>query len=243
MITMSSPEVGRVMKRKVRLKHPVRPFYDVMPDGAWKGHRCFLIGGGNSLRGFDFEVLRGQKVIAVNAAFRFIPFADILFFMDYQGFYHKVVGNHTKDSKIKQCWEQFEGHKVFLDMLERRSLSGCHQLHTKTEMSIGITASMKDGLYNGGNSGFGALNLAICLQANPIYLLGYDMKFTGGVSHFHNIYRVTHDKTVVKAFIRPFHKVADKIKGMGFRVVNLNPASALRCFEKGRIEDMLKVEK
>ena len=28
---------------------------DILPDGAWSGKRCFIIGGGRSLKGFNFS--------------------------------------------------------------------------------------------------------------------------------------------------------------------------------------------
>lgn len=239
MLTTGSPEVQMIVRGEVRLKEPENPFYRIVPDGAWTGHRCFLVGGGRSLEGFDFSILHGEKIIAINAAFRFIPFADICFFMDYQGFWRQVTGGHMKDQRIKEHWQAFSGHKVFLDLLKRRRLNGCYNLNSDASMGTGVSRSMRNGLYHGQNAGFGALNLAICLNANPIYLLGYDMRYTEGKSHFHDLYRSQHDKTILKSFIRPFNQVAELIAKMGYRVVNLNPNSALHCFPKSTIEKVI----
>ena len=56
--------------------------WEILPDGSWSGRRCFIVGGGPSLKGFDFERLRGERVIAINKAFYDVPFADIVFAMD-----------------------------------------------------------------------------------------------------------------------------------------------------------------
>ena len=47
---------------------------DSLPTGSWKGQRCFIIGGGPSLKGFDFKQLKGEKIIAINKAFVDAPF-------------------------------------------------------------------------------------------------------------------------------------------------------------------------
>src|SRR4030042_335661 len=50
---------AEVRASRTRAINPHRPFWEVMADGAWRGERCFIIGGGPSLPGFDFERLRG----------------------------------------------------------------------------------------------------------------------------------------------------------------------------------------
>ena len=46
-------------------------------EGQWTGHPCFIIGGGPSLKGFDFNLLEGRKTIGINRAFEFFnPLPD-----------------------------------------------------------------------------------------------------------------------------------------------------------------------
>ena len=59
-----------------------RMLYDVLPDGEWAGQRCFIIGGGESLKDFDFSKLKNELVIGVNLAFKKID-CQINFAMDY----------------------------------------------------------------------------------------------------------------------------------------------------------------
>jgi hypothetical protein len=64
---------------------PYNPLHEVLDDGAWEGEPCFIIGGGPSLKGFDFNRLRGQgRVIAINRALEYAPWADVVFFMDWK---------------------------------------------------------------------------------------------------------------------------------------------------------------
>lgn len=224
------------------MRKPDRPFYEVLPDGSWKGQRCFLIGGGPSLRGFDFERLRGERVIAINAAFKFCMFADILFFMDRANFYMAMLKGRMNDGGIKKAWDEFSGYKVFLDLLQNRQIPGCHQLYANSSIESGLTFTMKKGLIHGNNSGHGALNLAFCLGANPIYLLGYDFYFVGPKKqrgHFHNVYKHELSENGFLAFIKHFQKSSKILRRAGVRVFNCNSKSRLRYFEFADIDEVL----
>jgi hypothetical protein len=224
-------------KRKI---HPHRPFYEVMEDGAWAGHRCFIIGGGPSLRGFDFNRLKGKgKIIAINRSYLDVPFADICFFMDGSraSFYGLAVTNRlTPDSASK--WREFKGHKVYLNLVGRR-LEDVYSIRSLGRN--GISNSIRKGLFHGNNSGTGAVGLAVTLRANPIYLLGIDGKFADGKSHYHDGYitRPMPEK-VFRGFAIEFHKLAKLLQRTQFKVVNLNPNSAVRCFPFSTIERILE---
>ena len=88
---------------------PYQAFMGRFPDGSWAGRRCFIIGGGPSLKGFDFERLRGERVIAINKAFYDVPFADIVFGMDRPflddimcgKFGGKIINRHLSRSGVR----------------------------------------------------------------------------------------------------------------------------------------------
>ena len=215
--------------------HPYRPLSDMLGDGAWAGMRCFILGGGPSLEGFNFELLRDKgKIIAINRAFEYAPFADILFFMD-QRFYKMLhAGRLGLDAQRK--WAEFRGHKVFLNILGRQH----DDVYSVRSLGrVGISNSLSKGIYHGNNSGVGALGLAICLGANPIYLLGFDFKFRHEKSHFHSGYKIPMKESVVKSFIRDFERMNRFLMRTKFRIINLNPDSALRCFPFSTIDEVL----
>lgn len=238
--------VARLMRDRARILaerkqelhhqiHPYRPFSDVMNDGAWAGHRCFILGGGPSLAGFDFGRLQGRgKIVAVNRAFEYAPFADILFFMDQR--FYKMVQRGSFGPGAAAKWSGFRGHKVFLNILGRQ-YDDVYSM--KSLGRVGLSNSLAKGIYHGNNSGVGALALAVCLRANPIYLLGFDFKFDGGKSHFHSGYGFPMRESVAKSFIRDFERVNRFLVRTRFRVVNLNPKSALRCFPFSTIDEVL----
>ena len=50
-----------------------------LSEGMWKGRRAFIIGGGGSLHGFDFNVLQGELTIGINAGFSLNPTVGFIY--------------------------------------------------------------------------------------------------------------------------------------------------------------------
>jgi len=221
-------ESKAALKRTV---HPHNPYSAVMADGAWAGEPVFVVAGGPSLIGFDFERLRGKgRIIVINRAMEFIPWADILFFMDNK-FYQMC---HKGETFLK--WEAFAGHKVFLDLMGRK-YEDCY--HVRSLGRVGLSRSIAQGLYHGNNSGVGALNLALVLKARPIYLLGYDMCFAGNRSHFHGGYGPGARETTVKNFVRDFERMAKFMHEERRYIINLSPRSSLKVFPFRSVDEVL----
>lgn len=210
---------------------------EAIQDGAWAGQPCFILGGGPSLKGFDFSRLKGRRTIAVNMAFFYAPEADIIFSMDYSFYLTLSKGGLGQEVKRKftefpgiKCWLEFSNHQFHGNIFYIKG-----HLHDK-----GLPGNLKGGYWSGANSGYGALMLAVCLKANPIYLLGYDMATgPGGISHFHGHYKRSQTAKRFSHFRVPFQKAAPALRQREIRVINLNPSSGLRCFEFGNLEDAL----
>lgn len=206
----------------------------ILADGAWAGHRCFIMGGGPSLRGFDFSQLKGEKIIVINRAFEVCPFADIMFSMDNR-FYNWLVRGQLPGSLEK--FMAFKGLKVWLEVSNNSYHHGIY--YVVGLPTDGIPYSLKAGIYHGNHSGYGALQLALVLGAGPIYLLGYDMKHQGTATHFHSGYPSRQGAHTLFSFKSGLERLAPMIRKAGRKVINLNPDSALRCFEFGNIKEIL----
>jgi len=206
---------------------------NVMADNAWAGQRCFIIGGGASLKDFDFIKIENELVIGVNRAYERLA-STIMFAIDSK--YYKWIEKGELGADAKKKFDEFKGHKVWLDSAQYqyagvKCLTGLN--------GPGLSSSMKVGLKHGGNSGYGALNLAVCLGANPIYLLGFDMKgIDGKQAHWHSGYPKTQPDKVYAKFKKYFESVALILKERGIKVINLNRDSALKCFEFGDFKDL-----
>jgi len=250
MITTRDAQITRIMAMRQQQDHDLahvrtfrsrgesQAFIERFLDGSWADRRCFIVGGGPSLKGFDFERLRGERVIAVNKAFYDVPFADIMFSMDRPFLDLIMQGKLNKDGKdYRVAFETFEGAKLWLDISNYSYPLFVYSIPSAGE--IGWTKSLKEGLYHGHNSGYGALNLAMVLGADPIYLLGYDCsKGPAGEKNYHDGYPSGANPDAMNVFKRDFEAGAALFNGK-LRIINLNPNSALRCFGFGDVDQVL----
>ena len=194
-----------------------------VPLGAWKGETAFILGGGPSLKGFDAECLRGKgRIIAVNdAGLHLAPWADVLFWADrrWLDWNHDKLGLHTGAWKVTRSWPHLPlPHKV-------------HWLDFKPK--ILSTSPTALGGICGGSS---ALNLAFLLGADPIVLLGFDMR----PGNWHSNHRKPPAPGQhANKFIPTLTAMAPEIAAHGVRVLNATPGSALECFPMVDIEAVL----
>ena len=88
-----------------------RRLWEVLPDQAWKGHPCIIIGGGPSLIGFNWRLLRGWRTIGINRAFeKFEP--TILFSLDLR-YLKWILGRRYGQESIDR-FKASPGYKVWL---------------------------------------------------------------------------------------------------------------------------------
>ena len=216
-----------------------RMLYDILPDGTWKDQRCFIIGGGESLKDFDFSKLKNELVIGVNRAYEVID-CTINYAMDNNLYRWITTGKLGQEAKKK--FEDFKGIPVWLDSAGYDYPRGIFILN-----KLGLhkkANSMKDGLRAGHNAGFGALNLAICLGANPIYLLGFDMQGKNGQqAWWHSGYPDNQVDKVYEGFIVDFKRIAEELKKNNIQVINLNPDSRLKCFKFGEFKNIKPIKR
>ena len=209
-----------------------RMLSDVLQDGAWKGQRCFIVGGGASLKGFDFSKLNNELVIGINRAYEKVD-CTINFAMDHM-LYEWITKGKLGDNARKK-FDEFKGIPVWLDSVGYDYPQGVYIINQVPKTKMGH--SLKEGIRTGSNSGFGAVGIAICLGANPIYLLGFDMIARDGKQvWWHNGYPEMQSAKVYKVFRNDFNKVAQELKEKNIKVINLNPKSELKCFEFSDID-------
>lgn len=208
---------------------------EVFRGGEWHGKRCFIIGGGESLVGFDFSKLDNELTIGINKVFQFYPKVKIDYLMDIL-FYNKIL----EDKELLEKWKEFKGIKVFLSPSNVKNLEKDVFL-IKRLKDFEISLDLEKGIYGGNNSGFGALMLAIALGADPIYLLGYDFK-CDSQSHWHGGYGDNRDlvkyRVRLERFMPDFEKLSTKI-GNDPLIINLSLVSKLNCFLFNNVNEIL----
>lgn len=90
------------------------------------------------------------------------------------------------------------------------------------------------------NSGYQAINLAYHFGVSRIILIGYDMQRTEGRSHWHGDHPkgLTNAEGVAKWASR-FPQLAADLEREGVEVVNCSKETALNCFKRARLEDVI----
>ena len=196
----------------------------------FEGETVYIIGGGPSLKDFDFNRLNGAKTIAINKAVLFYPKADVLYWTDVRFYtWHKDEIDNYKG--LKFCIKTGSQYSNNIKILKKGKLNG---LETDPQT-----------LAHGNNSGYAAINLAYHLGAARIILLGFDMgnvlHNNKMISHFHDGYptRPANDKMYLDKFIPGFSKLKSDLLGLGITVLNASTYSRLNVFPKITIEQAL----
>jgi hypothetical protein len=98
----------------------------------------------------------------------------------------------------------------------------------------GISDDFNEGLFHGGNAAYLALNLAHVMGGNPIYLLGVDLCYSDGQTHFHDGYP-KEDTVGEKRFLhmkKAFNYGSEILNEKGVEVYNCSDISTLTCFKR-----------
>jgi hypothetical protein len=146
-------------------------YWTIEPE--WLGQTAFIVGGGPSLRSIDLNVLRGQKIIAINTSYQVVPFADFLLFADFNWWDH-----YSK---------QLDGFAGRLVCASRTPMNP-RLLMVRRKVPPGLDQP-NDCLPIQYTTATGAMGLAVKLGAKKLVLLGIDGKVAeDGKIHHHKSY-------------------------------------------------------
>lgn len=210
---------------------------------SWLGKRCFIIGGGESLKGFDFTKLNNELTIGINKAFYTYPNSTINYSMDSVLYDDIKSGRLDKHNEEKHWdkWMSYKGIRVFLTPLETKKFGPEVYLIKRSLERILNQNNLDEGIYGGMNSGLGAISLAVALGSTEIYLLGYDLKCKES-SHFHSGY----DSRNLEEFNNKLKEYRDEITLFKhlldyykIKVYNTDFTSELKCFPFITIDKVL----
>lgn len=206
-----------------------------MPSPLWTDQSCYIIGGGPSLKEFDWNVLRDKNVIGCNAAFYLgVDIVPYTIFGD--GVFLKQ--HRTGLNKYSE-----EGGIVITNsrLVDRLDIPEYLKVMKKIEKGM-----IKDGLGWNANTGAAAINLALLFGASPIYLLGYDMQLSPeGKKNFHDAYSDQAKTEVYSRFLKGMFAVAKDLRDKfpGKEVINLeDDTSALKVFPKQSLKEHFSKE-
>ena len=198
------------------------------------GQRIVVAATGPSLTPEVAELCRAEIVIAVNDAYRLMPWAEVLYACDAGWWqYHRGCPDFAG--------ERWTSHSV-LPNNDKSKIADRFGLHV-------VAGAMKTGfstkpslLHYGRNSGFQAVNLALLMGGDPVVMIGFDMKdkvipataddpVVRRASHFFGDHpKEIRKRTPFSRFIEAFDEAARGL-APGTRIYNATPGSALRCFQ------------
>lgn len=181
-------------------------------------NRCYCIGCGESMRGINFNLLDKYHTIGCNHIIKDYPMVKYGVFLD--DFFWK---KHEKDIR------NFAGI-IYCDrdaVPENYRPDNLNTIETFTDVINTNTFTWMIGRL----SGLTAINLAVLLKFDPIYLIGYDMYG----KEYHN-YNNNEEVPFVgdRRLIDKFNLFKD------YNIINLNPDSLIDVFPKESLQEHLK---
>lgn len=212
---------------------PVDRFSAIQP--VWRADTVVCIGGGPSVTQGAVDSVRGRaRVIAVNNAYWLAPWADMLYFAD---------GRWWEWHKDDPRYQAFAGQRVTIEgtglNVADPDVHFLHNYSTTTGDQGGLSET-PNGLRTGSNGGYQAVNIATLAGTRRILLLGYDMRFVNGRSHWHGGHpaKVPESHYSVN-YARYYASMLPHLERLGVAVINCTPGSKLTAFPFLPLEDAL----
>lgn len=200
----------------------------------FSGTDVFIVGGGNSLNKFNFSSLQGKNVIALNSAYKYVDESAVLYWAD------AGWGGSEVDRGLSAHPSKFKfSSRINADTAIKSGKTGVAGANwLKKTGDYGYDPDVNN--VRGNNSGANAINFAINLQAYRIILLGFDMGYVSGKTHFHNDHQTSvAASTYTELFIPSIESMAKQVSHLPVRIINCFKDSKLRCFEFGDIKDYI----
>ncbi len=214
-----------------------RKLPDIANETTWKSHACFIVAGGTSIHKMNINKLSSRLTIGVNKAL--IHFRPTLVYCQDVPFVQAISTgklNHTERYiDLQKMWNEYNGIKVLLSPMNRYDLPDKTVYYVRRLTKPKLMLDLTRGIWGGSNSGLGALMLAVAMGANPIYLLGFDMKAResthshGGYADGRTLDGFNH---TLSKYIADFAAMAIPLTNAGIQVINLNDErdTDLKCF-------------
>lgn len=199
----------------------------------WPDSTIVCLATGPSLTQADCDYVRdaGVPTIAINDAHRLAPWAHVLY------------------SNDRQWWRKYKGVPSFKGMRYGvgSSLGKRNPIHEYPDVVIlrnsgygGLDRS-PDGLRTARNSGYGAINLAVHFGAKRIVLLGYNMGWLRGKSHFFGDHPSTlsNHERLYPNFRKSYDLMVEPLRDAGVVVWNCTEQTSLDAFPVVKLRDVL----
>lgn len=212
--------------------HDSPVFGEVQPP-FWNDRPVIIVGTGPSLKGFDFEQLRGLGwVLACKESMFSLPFADAIFGLDipWMRARHDYLAERAKTCEV---YLSAPGQRLHLF----RNVPGA--IYLRRLRSSNMFTMDPGAIECGANSGFGAINLALIKRAKTIFLFGFDYSGGAKIAEHYNQERYDEREAwgngVTNYFPRwaqHFDETVPQLKRMRVDIFNASPDSNVTAYER-----------
>lgn len=202
------------------------------------GSNVFIVGGGPSVSENQIKLLNqtNHKLICINSSFKFFekPFA-IMWIDDSWGATNKHLLDVTFSHKIaiKQ--------QTLADVYHKRGSFG-----QSNSVILGKTGDFgfdsNPYCVKGNNTGTNAINFVVNCGVKQIGLVGFDMKYDGSKSHFHDDYKLTIRSSIYSdMFLPSIESMAKVLKEYDYpvKIYNCSQTSRISAFEYKPLRELI----
>jgi len=194
----------------------------------YRNRPAILMATGPSLTEEVVEYVREHKgdaiVFGCNDVYKICDFMDVHYACDTRWWKHN--GKEFREMFPEQeSWTQC---KKSADMFNLNWTNGKHSPALSIDPNL---------IHFGSNSGYQQLNIAFLMGCNKFILLGYNMKHSGGKTHFFGDHGGgMNNNGPYNSFLQKYGTIQDPIKKL---IVNCTEDSALQTFRKSTLEQEL----
>ena len=157
---------------------------------------------------------------------------------------YRVMGLDA--AECQRRYQAFEGERVTIENTGMMcSDPAVHMLHNASARGVGVSGAgglsdEPNALCTGTNGGYQAINIATLAGAKKVLLIGYDMHFPGGRSHFHGGHPVKVPEDKYAQYAGYYKSMLPALARLGCEVVNCSPGSRITCFRFSTIAEELR---
>jgi FkbM family methyltransferase len=228
-----------------------------------KGAHLFVLGNGPSLKGFELAKLNNYATIGMNAAYRF--WETVGFYPTYYCCFDEIVLDSHKEEIVKLINAPENGIQKFF--LRQSILASYPELSDNP--SVYFLESLRQSVsifqQNKITTGSFSLLVGLYLGYRNIYFLGIDLDYVEVIPEARQQGRILHIQNDPKnnpnyffddyqrkgdrynppnrhpgLHERSWGQIRDSLDGFPAKIVNLNSASAVKCFPFGTFDAVIK---
>lgn len=208
------------------------------PEPIFKGKTVFCVASGPSLTHEIADRLVGHHVLVVNSSWRFVPYADVLYFTDSSWYEQR-----------RAIVAKFPGLVVSMSRTAKRELPDkVRRVKGEGDPAFPIASFPRPGspvIRQGRSSGHTAVSLLVALGAARVPLIAFDMRVVSGPDgqvreHCHGEYKGPRDLGIYASEFAPgFAGWNAAALAAGTEIVNCTPGSAVTEFPFADLDTVL----